>query len=90
MGAAPSTEPAPPGAATYRSEGRVEKVAADEMTVSHEPVPELRWPAMTMGFRSSPLVVSKDIKVGDRVRFQFMEKDGAYELTQVERAGRTP
>jgi Cu(I)/Ag(I) efflux system membrane fusion protein len=70
---------------TYRSEGRVERIGKDELTLSHEPIPALKWPSMTMGFRNPPAGLPSGLKVGDRVRFEFVERQGTYQLTNVER-----
>jgi membrane fusion protein, copper/silver efflux system len=69
----------------YRSEGRVESIGTGEVMLSHEPIPELEWPSMTMAFRSPPAGVPKDLKPGDRVRFEFMQRDGTYPLTRIDR-----
>jgi Cu(I)/Ag(I) efflux system membrane fusion protein len=78
-----TTAAAPPG--TYRSEGRVERIGKEEVTLSHEPIPALKWPAMTMGFRSPAAGLPSGLRVGDRVRFEFVERQGTYQLTNVER-----
>jgi Cu(I)/Ag(I) efflux system membrane fusion protein len=72
----------------YVAQGRVESVEADSITISHGPVAELQWPAMTMGFGKP---ASKDfgtVKPGDEVRFEF-RKGGpmAYELVSVQPIG---
>jgi Cu(I)/Ag(I) efflux system membrane fusion protein len=72
-------------AGTYRSEGRVERIGKEEVTLSHEPIPALKWPAMTMGFRNPAAGLPSGLKVGDRVRFEFVERQGGYQLTNVER-----
>lgn len=48
--------------------------AAGKITLNHGPIAELEWPAMEMGFAAAPGVM-KDIKVGDKVRFEI-EWDG--------------
>jgi Cu(I)/Ag(I) efflux system membrane fusion protein len=71
--------------ATHRSEGRVEKIGKEELTVSHEPIPALKWPSMTMGFKHPAAGLPPGLRVGDRVRFEFVERKGGYQLTNVER-----
>lgn len=51
--------------------GRVEQLTASSITLSHEPVPAIGWPAMTMAFRLGNPAVAKGLKTGDRVRFAF-------------------
>lgn len=41
---------------------------AGKVTLDHEPIPEAKWPAMTMGFDADPAALA-DLKVGDRVAF---------------------
>ena len=64
----------------------VESVEADSMTLSHGPVPELKWPAMTMGFGKATPSAFADIQPGDTVRFEF-RKGGPtdYELVSVQK-----
>ena len=38
--------------------------------ISHGPITELQWPAMTMGFSGTPDLL-RGLKVGDRVAFEF-------------------
>jgi len=72
---------APP---TYRATGRIEKIGKDEVTISHDAIPELGWPPMTMGFRNPPAGIPKVMKAGDTVRFEFEKQGNAYQLTRIE------
>jgi Cu(I)/Ag(I) efflux system membrane fusion protein len=62
------------GAALYETRGRIEALTAGSITLSHEPVPAIGWPAMTMTFRLDPPSLAKGMKVGDRVGFGFEQK----------------
>ena len=55
----------------YVTVGRIDKVDASGITFSHQPVPALQWPAMTMTFRLANPKLARGYKVGDRVRFSF-------------------
>ena len=83
---AASTATAPPG--RYAAQGRIESVEADSITISHGPVAELQWPAMTMGFGKPAPKDFGTVKPGDEVRFEF-RKGGpmGYELVSVQRIG---
>jgi Cu(I)/Ag(I) efflux system membrane fusion protein len=71
-------------AGEHRTTGRVEAVAADMIMLSHDPVPTLKWGAMTMGFAPPATGWPAAIKVGDRVAFTFRVKAaGEYELIAV-------
>lgn len=91
--AAPSVNPgaAPAAHATtgvHVAEGKVESVEADSLTISHGPVPSLKWPSMTMGFGKPHAKSFPDVKPGDTVHFEFREGGPAgYELLSVTRKG---
>lgn len=68
----------------YHGVGKVEKVSPESLTFSHKPIPELKWPAMTMGFGKQRPDAFSDIKVGQDAEFLFKEgKDGSYILESV-------
>jgi Cu(I)/Ag(I) efflux system membrane fusion protein len=71
--ARPAANPAPMkmAPALYETTGRIEQLTADSVTLSHEPVPALKWPAMTMQFGLAKGVAPAGLKTGDRVRFTF-------------------
>ena len=58
-------------AGAYATVGRIDKIDAGGITFSHQPVPALQWPAMTMTFRLANATLARGYKVGDRVRFSF-------------------
>jgi Cu(I)/Ag(I) efflux system membrane fusion protein len=84
---AASAPAAASAAATYHAQGKVESVDAASITVSHGPVPELKWPGMTMGFSKASPKAFSDIKLGDTVRFEFRKQGDGYELVSMQRAG---
>ncbi len=75
-----STAPAP----TYQTTGKVEQVTATGITFSHQPVPALSWPAMTMTFGKPSASSFPDVKVGQSVRFIFKKSSDGYQLTQID------
>lgn len=58
-------------AALYETVGKIEQLTANSVTLSHEPVPAIGWPAMTMTFQLPDPNVARGLKTGDRVRFGF-------------------
>jgi Cu(I)/Ag(I) efflux system membrane fusion protein len=71
-GAASATIAAPASKATlYETTGKIERITANSVTLSHEPVPALDWPAMTMTFALANPGIARGFKAGDRVRFGF-------------------
>jgi len=65
-----------PPAAAYDGTGKVEAIAQDRLTLAHDPIAALQWPAMTMGFKAPQGGVPAGVKVGDRVRFSFVPIGG--------------
>jgi Cu(I)/Ag(I) efflux system membrane fusion protein len=76
----------PRAAATYETIGRIEQVAGDKVTLSHQPVPALQWPAMTMSFRVEDPALVRGYKVGDQVRFGFEQASTGPTLRRMSRA----
>ena len=79
---APAAKAASDGA--HRGEGKVESLGKGEVTLSHGPMPSLKWPPMTMGFKVAPENVPKGLKPGDTVTFEVRQKDDAYEVVKME------
>lgn len=70
--------------------GVVEKVAGQEITLSHEPIPALDWPSMTMPFTVAAGVDLSGLKPGQRIHF-WLEKQGEdLIITKVAPAGGQP
>ena len=86
--AAASSAPAAPAAkGMFSAQGKVESVHPDAITISHGPVPELKWPAMTMGFGKPDPKAFPQVKPGDTVSFEFKQGSNGYELVTVQPAG---
>jgi Cu(I)/Ag(I) efflux system membrane fusion protein len=83
--ARPGAEPASTSTApVYHGVGKVEKVSPESITFSHKAIPELKWPAMSMGFAKPRPDAFSDTKAGQDVEFSFKEgKDGDYLLETV-------
>jgi Cu(I)/Ag(I) efflux system membrane fusion protein len=63
---------APPAASTLiRSEGRIEQITTGSVTLSHGPIPQIGWPAMTMTFALASPSLAQGLKPGQRVAFAF-------------------
>jgi Cu(I)/Ag(I) efflux system membrane fusion protein len=68
----------------HRGEGKVESIDEDGITLSHGPIPSLKWGPMTMGFEPPQGGVPKSIAVGDTVVFDFRTtEDGTYQIVQI-------
>ncbi|TAJ68796.1 MAG: efflux RND transporter periplasmic adaptor subunit [Phenylobacterium sp.] len=60
----------------YESVGRIEQIADGAITLSHEPVPAIQWPAMTMTFRLADPALARGLSSGQQVRFAFEQTPG--------------
>ena len=67
----------------HLAEGTIKSITAGVITIAHGPVPSLEWPGMTMGFRSPASGLPKDLQVGDRVSFSFVESRGGYQIAGI-------
>lgn len=66
----------------YEGEGKVEAIGRDALTLSHGPIPALKWGPMTMDFKLPPRGLPRGLETGDRVSFEFtMGTDGAPQLS---------
>ena len=62
--------------------------AQHKVNVSHAPIPEIGWPAMTMEFPVAPSVDLQAIKPGVRVNFTIEQQPGGiYEIRAITPAG---
>ena len=69
--------------AAHRAEGKVEAVSPEAVTISHGPVPELKWGAMTMEFKL-PKEGARPPAVGASVEFEFVATpDGEYQVQSI-------
>ncbi len=73
----------------HRAEGKVEEVDAKAgvVSISHGPVDSLKWPAMTMEFKTANDSLLTDLKPGVTVAFEFVERTpGEWVITSVKPA----
>lgn len=66
-------KPAAAKTATAHGTGVVTAIdaAAGTVTLSHQPIQELRWPAMTMGFKVARPELLRGLVVGAKVKFDL-------------------
>ena len=72
---APGT-PARAASKAHAAEGQVEEVdlGASAVSIAHQAIPELKWPAMTMEFKVKDGALLGTLKPGMAVRFEFTEQ----------------
>jgi len=82
---APKPAPKPaPAAATHHATGKVEQMLPDAVTISHGPIPSLKWGPMTMGFTPPAGGMPRDIAVGDMVDFEIQAgADGTFRIVAI-------
>ncbi|MBK9614355.1 MAG: efflux RND transporter periplasmic adaptor subunit [Uliginosibacterium sp.] len=77
-------EPMALTAKEYQVEAVFESVVDDMAMLSHPPIPELKWGAMTMGFKLPKDGLPKDLKPGQKVHIAFTTPaSGEPQLTHV-------
>ncbi|MBB3890144.1 Cu(I)/Ag(I) efflux system protein CusF [Phenylobacterium haematophilum] len=64
---------APAAAGSVEGTGVVKKIDAKtgSVTIAHDPIKALNWPAMTMPFKVADKVLLAKVKVGAKVRFDL-------------------
>ncbi|MFZ2651930.1 MAG: efflux RND transporter periplasmic adaptor subunit [Burkholderiaceae bacterium] len=80
-----NVEPQPVAADTaprHQSQAKVENIGGDAVTLSHGPIPSLKWGAMTMDFKPPAKGLPPGLAVGDQVNFEFyMDAQSLPQLT---------
>jgi len=62
----------------------VEEVSTTEMTLAHDAIPALKWPAMTMGFKLADPRLAAGLAPQQAVRFTFSKQGEDYVITAIE------
>lgn len=73
-------------AAVHDARGVVESIDKGELTLQHEPVPALKWPAMSMPFELKDARQAAGLRVGDAVEFSFSQSAGGWRLERIAKA----
>lgn len=63
---------------------------APSITLDHDPIPELNWPAMTMAFALADSVNTGALAESQEVRFEFRETPEGYLIERIEPAQDAP
>ena len=70
----------PPAGASqprYTTDAVIDALAGDTVTLTHPPIPALKWPEMQMDFRLPPKERQpRRMEVGDRLQIEFEMQDG--------------
>ncbi|MGK2286318.1 copper-binding protein [Pedomonas sp. V897] len=79
----PSGAEAPQDDATYTAAGTVTAIAGNQVTIAHDAVKDLDWPAQTADFQAQSLDQIIDLRPGDKVSFSFSQAGGQYVLVSI-------
>lgn len=63
---------------TIKAAGTVKSIAPnhESLRIFHDPIPALNWPAMNMPFDVVDHELTHPLEVGDKVNFEFIQKEG--------------
>ena len=69
----------------YKATGVVKKVepADGRVVLAHEPVKDLNWPAMTMGFAVKDKALFNKLVVDKKIEFEFVQQGSIFVVTAV-------
>jgi Cu(I)/Ag(I) efflux system membrane fusion protein len=68
----------------HQGEAKVESIGRDALTLSHGPIPSIKWGPMTMDFKPPERGLPRGLAQGDKVSFEFfMGADNLPQLTAV-------
>ena len=72
-------------AQTYRTNGVVKELDKERrrVTIAHQPVEALGWPAMTMTFAVEDRKLLGKLRPGEKIGFEFIKRGNGYLLTGV-------
>ena len=78
---------------SYDTTGTVVELSGDSVMLSHEAIPALKWPPMTMGFKLADPRLKDALRPKQSVEFSFTRRGDDYVITAVKpaaTAGRRP
>ena len=79
----------PAAARQHSAQGKVERIDATSITISHGPVASLDWGPMTMDFALPASGLPRGVAPGDSVTFDFTQgSDGGYRISSISPAKR--
>jgi Cu(I)/Ag(I) efflux system membrane fusion protein len=81
--AASAAEPATTSPSTYSAVGTLVELNGAEAMLSHEAIPALKWPPMTMGFKLANAQLGARLKPKQGVQFSFVKQGDDYVITAI-------
>ena len=86
-------EPVPPSTQQrYTTDAVIDALSGDTVTLTHPPIPALKWPQMQMDFKLPPRAQQpRDLEAGDRLLIEFEMQDGDVpRITSLQRVAPEP
>ncbi|WP_332748673.1 efflux RND transporter periplasmic adaptor subunit [Hydrogenophaga sp.] len=86
-------EPAPASTQQrYTTDAVIDALSGDTVTLTHPPIPALKWPQMQMDFKLPPRAQQpRDLEAGDRLQIEFEMQDGDVpRITSLQRVAPEP
>lgn len=76
----------------YTTDAVVDAISGDTVTLTHPPIPALKWPQMQMDFKLPPRSQQpRDLEAGDRLQIEFEMQDGDVpRITSLQRVAPEP
>ena len=70
---------------SHKGTGKVTKVdpAKNSVTIAHEPISTMYWPATARAFRVKDKALLQKVKQGEKVDFEFVQQGKDYVVTAV-------
>jgi Cu(I)/Ag(I) efflux system membrane fusion protein len=87
---APGAAPVP---TSHHGVGNIKEMdwAHATVTIAHDPIASLNWPAMTMDFRAKDAALLRSLKPGQKVDFEIVEESaGEYVIVRIQPLGVSP
>lgn len=64
----------------WQGQGVVQEISPPNITLQHQAIPELQWPAMTMPFVLANSADTTSVKAGDRVTFTLERAGDGFQI----------
>jgi membrane fusion protein, copper/silver efflux system len=78
-------------AVRHAGEAKIEAIGKDSITLSHGPIPSIKWGAMTMDFKLPATGKPRNLDAGDKVNFEFfVDPEGLPQITRIYPSTNTP
>src|SRR4026209_2650558 len=69
--------------AVHKGTGVVTKVERDKVTIKHEPIASINWPAMTMAFAVKDKALLDKVAKDKKVQFEFVQEGKKNVITSI-------